>query len=196
MDTFFTDTQLWLEGAGTWALVVAPLIMAAVAILPIPAEAPAMMNGLLFGPLVGTLISWSGAMLGAWISFELARILGRPLAERMAGPARLARVDAVAEDTGWWGLLVARFVPLVSFTALNWGAGLCAVPRWRFFWTTAVGIVPGAIVFTASGTALAVLLERVPSAGRWLLLLALVVTVAWLWRRTARAEPVADPGSV
>ena len=189
MDSLFTDIQLWLESVGAWAFVVAPLIMAVVAILPIPAEAPAMMNGILFGPVVGTAITWSGALAGAWISFELARTLGRQVAERFVSPSGLARADTVAHEAGWWGLLGARFVPLISFTALNWGAGLCSVPRWRFLWTTAVGILPGAIVFTASGTALALLLERFPAAGRWLLLVVLVVAVWWMWRRRSASEP-------
>ena len=58
MQTLFSDLQLWLESIGLTAYVVAPMIMAAVAILPIPAEAPAMMNGMLFGPVAGTAITW------------------------------------------------------------------------------------------------------------------------------------------
>jgi uncharacterized membrane protein YdjX (TVP38/TMEM64 family) len=195
MHTFFIDVQLWLETIGVWAYVAAPLIMAAVAILPIPAEAPAMMNGMLFGPTAGTAITWVGAMIGAWTSFELARAVGRPLAERLVTPMALAKADGVAQDAGWWGLLGARLVPLIAFTALNWGAGLCSVPRWRFLWTTALGILPGAIVFTASGTGLAMLLERFPTAGRWLLLAFLVAAVWWVVRRRSQA-PMPDPGPI
>lgn len=192
MDTLFTDIQVWLETIGFWAYVVAPLIMAGVAILPIPAEAPAMMNGMLFGPVTGTALTWIGAMLGAWISFELARALGRPLAERVISPTGMKKADEVTAHVGWWGLLGARLVPLIAFTALNWGAGLCAVPRGRFLWTTALGILPGAIVFTASGTGLAMLLERFPASGRWLLLAALVAAVWWMVRRrSSRSQPKA-----
>ena len=162
MQEFFQDIALWLEAIGWWAYVVAPLIMAGVAILPIPAEAPAMINGALFGPLVGTAVSWTGAMLGSAISFELARRMGRPVAERLISAPALDRVDRWVESAGWWGLLLARFMPLIAFTALNWGAGLTPVSRWRFTWTTAVGIIPGAIIFTASGWGITRLLERLP----------------------------------
>ena len=183
MDTFFTDMQVWMDGIVAWAYVVAPLIMTAVSILPIPAEAPALMNGLLFGPVAGTAVTWSGAMAGAWISFELARGVGRPLARRFVPPAALAKADEVASGAGWWGLLIARLIPLISFTALNWGAGLCAVPRWRFLWTTGLGIFPGAVVFTASGSGLALLLTRFPGAAYWLMLAVLVMVVWWVVRR-------------
>ena len=162
MDTFFADVEVWMAGLGAWAYLVAPVVMAAVSVLPIPAEAPAMANGMLFGPVVGTLITWSGAMAGAWISYEIARGWGRPVAERWLKPETTSKVDSAAEKAGWWGLLVLRFVPVVAFTALNWGAGLCGVPRGRFLWTTAVGIAPGAILFTSSGVGLSALWRRSP----------------------------------
>ena len=153
----------WLESIGAWAYVLAPLAMAFVAILPIPAEFPAVLNGMMFGPVLGTLFTWGGALAGAQISFELARKLGRPLAERFVHQRSLEKADQIVLKADWWGLLLPRFIPLIAFTALNWGAGLTPVPRRRFFWTTAVGIFPGALVFTASGAGLPFLLERFPA---------------------------------
>ncbi len=121
-----------------------------------------MVNGMLFGPLLGTTLTFVGALMGAQASFELARWLGRPLAERLVSPRALAGADRAVGKAGWGGLLVARLIPLIAFTALNWGAGLTAVPRWRFFWTTAVGILPGAVLFTAFGSTLPSLLRESP----------------------------------
>jgi uncharacterized membrane protein YdjX (TVP38/TMEM64 family) len=108
METLFSGIQAWIEATGAWAYVIALAVMAIVAILPIPAEAPAIMNGMLFGPVVGTAISWMGAMVGAWISFELARSVGRPVAHRFVSASALAKADEIAQGAGWWGLLVAR----------------------------------------------------------------------------------------
>ena len=188
MEQLFSDLEVWMAAAGVWAYIVAPAVMAAVAVLPIPAEAPAMINGALFGPVVGTAMSWLGAMLGAWISFELARAWGRPLAARFLSPSALAKTDDAVSRAGWWGMLVARFIPLIAFTALNWGAGLTAVGRWRFLWTTGVGILPGAIVFTASGTGLAMILKRAGPVGSVLAIATLVVLAIWIVLRQRR-EP-------
>lgn len=189
MDALFSNVELWMSGLGDWALLVAPAIMATVSILPIPAEAPAMANGMLFGPIVGSLITWSGAMAGAWISYEIARGWGRPWAERWVRPDVTTRVDAAAEKAGWWGLLVLRFIPVVAFTALNWGAGLCGVPRARFLWTTAVGIAPGAVLFTSSGVGLSALWRRSPPLAGGLVALVIVCSVLWLLKRR-NAAPV------
>jgi uncharacterized membrane protein YdjX (TVP38/TMEM64 family) len=183
MDALFANIELWMESLGGLAYVVAPLIMAAVSILPIPAEGPAMANGMLFGPVVGTLMSWSGAMAGAWISYEIARGWGRPVAERFVKDEAIARVDRAAESAGWWGLLALRFIPVVAFTALNWGSGLCGVPRGRFLWTTALGIAPGAVVFTSTGVGLSALWRRSPSLAAATVGAVLVVSAVWVMRR-------------
>lgn len=180
MDSVFVNIEMWLGEMGVWAYVVAPLIMAIVSILPVPAEAPAMANGLLFGPLVGTSISWVGALTGAWISYEIARSWGRPLVLHMAKPAAMTKVDRVAQGAGWWGLLVLRLVPVVAFTALNWGAGLCAVPRGRFLWTTAIGIIPGVIVFTSSGVGIGAIWRRSPTVTLALLTTLAAGSIAWV----------------
>lgn len=162
MTELLADVGVWLGELGGWAYVAAPLVMAVVAIFPIPAEAPAMANGMLFGPWMGTLLTWIGAFLGAWASFELARRFGRPVAERIVPEPALARSDRMVGQIGWAGLLGLRLVPFVAFTALNWGAGLTAMPRARFLWTTGLGIIPGALLFSASGSGLPVLLDRAP----------------------------------
>jgi uncharacterized membrane protein YdjX (TVP38/TMEM64 family) len=187
VDVIFGNLEAWLSAIGVWAYVIAPLIMAMVSILPMPAEAPAMANGMLFGPVVGSVITWTGAMAGAWISYELAKGWGRPLALRVANERAVARVDRAAESAGWWGLIVLRFIPVVAFTALNWGAGLCNVPRARFLWTTALGILPGVVLFTSSGVGLEVLWGRSPIFTVVLVALLVAGTVAWTVRRR-RAE--------
>ena len=160
----YDRTESFMERFGNWSYVVAPLFMIIVAILPIPAELPAMLNGMMFGPIVGTTITWLGAIVGAIVSFELARRFGRPLSERIVKRSLLERADRLVDSAGWPGLLTLRLIPAVAFTAINWGAGFTSVTRWTFVWTTAAGILPGAIVFTASGTGLAVLLRMHPVA--------------------------------
>lgn len=188
MEAVFTNIELWMAGLGGWALVVAPLVMAIVSILPIPAEAPAMANGMLFGPVLGTFVTWVGAMLGAWVSYEIARSGGRTAAARFVRPETTARLDAAVESAGWWSILMLRFVPVVAFTALNWGAGLCGVPRGRFLWTTALGIVPGVIFFTSSGAGLGALWRRSPPMVVAVVTVLLIGSALWMVRR--RRVPV------
>ncbi len=48
-------------------------------------------------------------------------------------------------------MLVARCIPFLPFFALNLGAGAIGMRWWTFNWSTALGILPAAIIFTALG---------------------------------------------
>ncbi len=183
------EVQRTLADLGAWGAVLAILLMVVASVLPIPAEAPALLNGALFGPVYGTAITFVGALVGSLISFELARVLGRPMAVRFVSKAALQRVDDGVASLGWKGLVVARLLPVVAFTALNWGLGLTAVPRARFLWTTAVGILPGAILFTGFGSALPTLLRRHPwETAVGVGVFFAVATVVLVQARSRRAE--------
>ena len=97
------------------------------------------------------------------ISFELARKFGRPLAQRMVSKHILAQTDRIANSAGWPGLLVLRLIPVIPFTAVNWGLGFTMLHRLTYFWTTALGLLPGAIVFTSTGSGLGALYLRYPA---------------------------------
>jgi uncharacterized membrane protein YdjX (TVP38/TMEM64 family) len=181
----------FIENSGAWVYVLAPLFMILVAILPIPAEIPAMLNGMVFGSQVGTVITWSGGFIGALVSFELARRYGRPLGERVFEPKRLAAADTVVLSAGWPGLITLRLIPTIAFTVVNWAAGLTAIRRWTFAWTTAVGIVPGCLLFTMSGSGLGALYRRNPELALAILALVLLV-VLWTIQRYRRRSPAAQ----
>lgn len=184
----------WIEASGPLVFVLAPLFTAVIAILPLPAEIPAMLNGMIFGPVWGSLVTWCGSMVGAQASFELARHFGRPLGARVVLPAWLDRADLTVTRAGWPMLLALRLMPTVAFTAINWAAGLTSVRRGTFVWTTAIGILPGAIAFTTGGAGL-IQLARGSQRGAVLLagaalLLATAAGLAVLWRRrTRRGQP-------
>ncbi len=153
-------------------------LMAGVAVLPIPAEIPAAMNGMLFGPAGGIAVTWTGAMAGAYVSFELSRRYGRPLVERVLPSRYVGSVDVAVRAVSWPGLLVARLIPVVAFTALNWGLGLTLCRRRTFLWTTALGIIPGTVLFVYSGEGLARLYARQPALAVALAAMALTVLYA------------------
>jgi uncharacterized membrane protein YdjX (TVP38/TMEM64 family) len=56
---------------GMWGVLGSICLMIAHSFVPFPAEFVAFANGMTYGPLWGTLITWSGAMLGALIAFNL-----------------------------------------------------------------------------------------------------------------------------
>lgn len=116
---------------------------------PLPAEAAALLNGTLFPPATAFVLTWTASLLGAAASYELGRWAGRSPARRLFGAERLARVERLVERAGWPALLALRLSPVMAFTALNWASGILALSRPVFYWTVALGLVPGTYVFSA-----------------------------------------------
>ena len=143
------DLRRFVETWGTWAALGSIVLMVLHSVLPIPAEMIAVANGALFGWPWGTAITWTGAMLGAALSFGIARSLGRPTLRRLA-PAHIHhRIEQ------WQGrpayLLMIRLAPVISFNLINYAAGVTGLGWWRFLWTTGLGILPITIASVALG---------------------------------------------
>ena len=170
-----------VRSAGPWAPAASILLIVLHSFVPFPAEILAVANGMLFGFVVGTFVTWLGAMLGAFAAFGLARRFGRPLAERLAGEARWTRVQAWIRHGGAGSLLLARLIPVISFNLVNYAAGLAGIGWWTFAWTTALGILPVTIASVLVGS-------HMIHTPVWVWAVAALAAAAlWLaWRRYGR----------
>lgn len=145
----------WLQqGRDVWwmpALFVAAYVAACA--LAVPGTALTLAGGAVFGLWRGVLLNYVGAVLGASVAFWIARRLGRDGVRALAG-GRLGGLDRIVARRGFVWLLRLRLIPLVPFNALNFGAGLTAM-TWRDYVTgTALGIIPGVLVYTFFADAL------------------------------------------
>jgi uncharacterized membrane protein YdjX (TVP38/TMEM64 family) len=143
------DAEAFVRAWGAWGPLGSLVLMVLHSFLPLPAEIIAIGNGMLFGPWLGILLTWSGAMLGALLSFALARWLGRPCLRLFVSEDRLQGIDATARRPGT--LLMVRLVPVISFNLVNYAAGMLGVGWWTFLWTTALGILPLTVAMVLLG---------------------------------------------
>ena len=177
---------------GIWGVAGSIMLMVLHSFVPFPAEIVAMANGMLYGPVWGTVITWTGAMLGAYLAFGLARWLGRPFVRSMVAQRHHEALDRWAVRQGGGALLLSRFVPVISFNLINYAAGLTAISWWTFTWATGLGILPLTFLMVVMG-------DRLWSgeAGPWLWLLLAAVAGWLLWwavaaHRRRRAAGRAD----
>lgn len=147
--------------------------------VPFPAEFIAIANGMLFGIVWGMLITWTGAMLGAFAAFGLARLLGRPFVERMVRKDQWQRIDQWTDDHSWKVLLISRFVPVIAFNLINYAAGLTRVSWFTFAWTTGVGILPATFLMVLTGHNIELMTWEA-----WLLLIVAGVALWLFFRRS------------
>jgi uncharacterized membrane protein YdjX (TVP38/TMEM64 family) len=116
-------------------------------------------GGFLFGAVAGTLLTVTGATIGATLVFVFARaILGANALDRFGAPAaRLA--DGIRRNAASY-LLVLRLVPLFPFFLVNLVPAFVGVALPTYVATTFVGIIPGTAVFSLAGAGLGALLDQ------------------------------------
>lgn len=119
-------------------------------------------GGFLFGLALGTAFNVLAATLGAIAIFLAARWgLGRTLAAKMdSAEGTLRKFRDGLREHEISVLLLMRLVPAVPFFVANLLPALVGVKFFNFAWTTIVGIIPGAVVFTWIGVGLGEVFDR------------------------------------
>jgi len=119
-------------------------------------------GGFLFGLGLGTAFNVTAATLGAIAIFLAARAgLGRSMAAKMeASDGTLKKLKNGLQENEISVLFLLRLVPVVPFFVANLLPALVGVKFVNFAWTTVLGIIPGAIVFTWIGVGLGEVFDR------------------------------------
>lgn len=92
----------------------------------------------------------AGALAGAVAGFALVRALGKDTVHRLLGH-RLDGLDRGLEQRGFVTVLVARLIPVIPFTTINYLAGLTSVRLGPFTAATALGILPASSAYITLG---------------------------------------------
>lgn len=141
-----------VEGSGLLAPVVYLLLLVFQAVvLPLPAPPVAFAGGMVFGTGWGFALTWGGALLGGAVCFALSHTFGRRL---VIQSKRAGQLDAYVERHGALAVFMLRLIPLVSFDAISYAAGLSGMPFWKFLLATSLGMIPGTFAFVYMGGAL------------------------------------------
>ncbi len=145
------DIEELIRSWGAWGVAGSIGLMVAHSFLPFPAEIIALANGMVYGPLWGAVITWTGAMLGASVAFGLARAFGRPFVMRVLSERRQSALVDWSRKQGGLALLASRLVPVIAFNLINYAAALTPISWWTFLWATGLGILPLTILLSVLG---------------------------------------------
>ena len=132
-----------ISGIGVWFV----LVYAITSALGLPATPLTLVGGAIFGTAAGSALNWMGASLGANGAYWLARVLGSQGVRRLLGK-HAGKLDTFSGGQGFSTVLRLRLIPVVPFNVLNFAAGLSGIAPRSYAVATAIGIVPGTIIYT------------------------------------------------
>jgi uncharacterized membrane protein YdjX (TVP38/TMEM64 family) len=138
---------------GIWGPVFYMLLYAFGPSFLVPGAVMTIAGGLAFGALRGSVYSLLGAEAGALVAFAAGRFLGRSFVQRVVG-GRFEKLLARIGRHGFQIIFYLRLVPLIPYNALNLLAGASPITFRDYFWASAIGMVPGTILFAFLGDAL------------------------------------------
>jgi uncharacterized membrane protein YdjX (TVP38/TMEM64 family) len=143
----------YFRSLGIWAPIISIALMVVQGILaPLPSFVITAANGLAFGIPLGVLISWSGGMAAAVVMFWLARLLGADFVEKVTKKSHLLnQANRYSGKNGFFLIVIARLIPIVSFDFISFLAGLSQITFRSFFVATALGQIPGTLLYTIVG---------------------------------------------
>lgn len=135
------------------------LIYATVIALSIPGGAVlTIAGGFLFGVVAATCYVVIAATLGATVVFLVAKTALGDSLRRKAGPA-MRRMEAGFRENALNYLLFLRLIPVFPFWLVNLVPAFLGVPLRTYVVATAVGIIPGSLVYASVGNGLGVVFE-------------------------------------
>lgn len=143
--------RLAVMGMGRWAPAIAIGLMMVLVVTPgVTSDLFGIVNGALFGPVLGAAVNWSGTLAGSAICYLIGRQAGRTewVAQHLERLPRRVRGWAVASLPF---LLFVRYVPAIGGTLVNYSAGALGVSIGRFLWTAAVSTLPPAAFWAVVG---------------------------------------------
>ncbi len=200
---WFEAAARWAEGLGPVGLVIFAAIYAVATVLMIPGSALTLIGGAAFGFALGTASVWLGATVGLGLAFLVARRFARDrVASWLEGRPGFQAIDRAVTAEGWKIVLLTRLTPVFPFSLQNYAYGLAGVSFLEYLIASAVGILPGTMlyVYIASGVASAVSGESgaLGNTLRVLGLVAFVLVTVRITRSARRAlrEAGVDTGSV
>jgi len=178
----------WVDRQGAWGPIVFVSAMAlSVLFAPIPNAPIFVAAGLAWGPVIGTVYSMAGMMIGSVMAFYASRFLGRRHLGRLIGRKAAKRLDHIADNMGGRVIFWARMLPVVNFDWISFIAGLTSIRFTTFFFFSFLGTLTPTIVGVAAGDGLGRDIRiTLGLGGLWVA--GIVGSAMFLWYRRLRRQ--------
>jgi uncharacterized membrane protein YdjX (TVP38/TMEM64 family) len=141
--SFMLRQEKWAAGLAGTGLLLADVVA------PVPSSIIMFANGILFGPVWGTLLSTAGgvgaALLGYWIGTQ-----SESFGKRWIGEESFSRARSFFFKYGLIAVIVSRPIPILAET-VSIISGISGMPPGKFFLGAVAGVLPIAAIYAVAG---------------------------------------------
>lgn len=140
---FWMAQEKWVAALAGIGLLVADVVA------PVPSSIIMFVNGVLFGVVLGSLLSILGG-LGATLTGHWIGTKGEAAGKRWMGEMALGRARTFFQKHGMIALIVSRPIPILA-EAISIIAGISGMPRKQLIPGTIFGLIPAALLYAIAG---------------------------------------------
>ncbi|MGL5269541.1 MAG: TVP38/TMEM64 family protein [Selenomonadaceae bacterium] len=174
----------YIRSFGTYAMLVSIMIVIfinVVAVLPNIFLLAA--NGIIFGIIPGTIISWLAESIGVIISFFIMRYFGQDGATALIRRSNmLKKVDDYSGKNGFKIMIIARSIPFIPSGLITALAALSEIPARDYILATLLGKFPSALIEVSIGHDLASYHDHMLRL-TFFVLIAIGAYAAYIWQQ-------------
>ena len=129
------------------------LIYGVLSVTPIPTDPLTVLNGALFGPIIGSLVSWMGNNLATVLEYYLGMGIHKLTDfEKVKAKLPLGIGKLPVDSVGF--LFFGRLVPQVGGKIVSLMGGIYKVPFKKYMWTAMLSNLLGSILLALGGWSL------------------------------------------
>lgn len=141
----------YIKSQGKYAYLVFLVIFALKPlILIIPSNILSISSGIVFGPILGTILTSIGFFVSGSLAFFIARILGRDAVNKILRGKAL-NLNNKLEHNGFKVLFFLRLIPVLPYDPVSYAVGLSKVKYRDFIIASVIGVVPEVVCYSIIG---------------------------------------------
>ena len=108
-------------------------------------------SGAIWGPVWGTVYTVLASTIASIIPYLLAKYLGHDFVWKFMGGAKARICERFFVKNGLVTILLVRFIPVLPWDAVNYGAGLCGFRFRDYVIATLIGTIPVSLAYNLIG---------------------------------------------
>jgi len=140
--------QTYFQDLGLWGYLLFILISIATAVFMLPGQFLAIVAGVVYGGIIGSILTVIGATIGSGIAFLLGKYFFRAyIVEKFATNSLFKKIEQGVADHGVSFLILTRLVPVFPFAIQCYAYALTPMKFRTFIGVTFITIIPGSVMY-------------------------------------------------